>query len=101
MKVTGVIERPLLFGIAVVGVVLSGLLSFVILTPLGWGMSWSGLAPTWGAKLFFLAPVVALIVAGLAKFSPRPSPVQEVALLAAPAYQAIYLAFSFFAASEA
>ena len=64
-------------------------------------MSWSGLAPTWGAKLFFLAPVVALIVAGLAKFSPRPSPVQEVALLAAPAYQAIYLAFSFFAASEA
>ena len=63
-----VIERPLLFGIAVVGVVLSGLLSFIMLTPLGWGMSWSELAPTWSAKFFFLAPVVALIVAGIANF---------------------------------
>ena len=68
MKVTGVIERPLPFGIAVVGVVLSGMLSFFMLTPMGWGMSWSELAPTWSAKFFFLAPVVALIVAGIANF---------------------------------
>ncbi|WP_292224644.1 hypothetical protein [Brevundimonas sp.] len=96
MTVGKAIERPVLFGIAVIGLILSGLLSFVILTPLGWGMSWSELAPTLFIKLFFLAPGVALIGAAIAKFFSRPSPSQEIALLTAPAYQAIFLAVSYF-----
>jgi hypothetical protein len=87
--------KGLLLVVAVIGIVLSGLLSFVMLTPLGWGMSWQGLAPSWGAKLFFFAPLIALIVAGLARVAPRPSPSQEIVLLTAPIYQAIYLAFSY------
>jgi hypothetical protein len=87
--------KELLLIAAVIGIVLSGLLSFVMLTPLGWGMSWQVRAPSFGAKLFFFAPLIALIVAGLARFLPRPSPSQEIALLAAPIYQAIYLAFSY------
>ena len=87
--------KELLLAAAVIGIVLSGLLSFVMLTPLGWGMSWQCLAPSWGAKLFFFAPLIALIVVGLARVLPRPSPSQEIALLTAPTYQAIYLAFSY------
>lgn len=94
--VSHVAPRPKLLAAAVVGIVLSGLLSFVMLTPAGWGMSWQDIATSWGAKAFFFVPLIALIVAGMLKFSRRPSPLQEIVLLAAPFYQTIFFAFSYF-----
>ena len=74
-----------------VGLVASILASWFFLTPLGFGMDWQGLAPSWHAKLFFLAPVVAPVLAGVAALIRPRSLVPEMVLFAAPLYQAVYL----------